>query len=348
MKSILVTGGAGFIGSNFVRLVRRERPEWRITVLDKLTYAGRIENLEEFSDDANFRFVRGDIRDVQAVEDAMENCDAVFNFAAESHVDRSLMSGAAGAGAFVQTDVFGVYVLLEEAKKRGVEKFVQVSTDEVYGDVETGYSDEEDALCPRSPYSAAKAGGELLARSYFVSHQLPVVITRGSNTFGPRQYPEKLLPLFVTNAIDDLPLPLYGDGLQKRDWLHVDDHARGILLAAEKGENGEAYNLGGGNERTNREITNSILRVLAKPETLVRRIEDRPGHDRRYAVNSAKAESLGWNRSRDFDADLEATIRWYESNENWWRPLKSDTEYKAYYQKNYDARLEKGRTLSNE
>lgn len=339
MKSILVTGGAGFIGGNFVRLIRRERPQWRVTVLDKLTYAGRLENLEDFQDDANFRFVRGDICDAAAVENAMDGCDAVFNFAAESHVDRSLMSGAAGAGAFVQTDVFGVYVLLEEARKRTVEKFVQVSTDEVYGDVENGHSDENDALRPRSPYAAAKAGGELLARSYFVSHGVPVVITRGSNTFGPRQYPEKLLPLFVTNAIDNLPLPLYGDGLQKRDWLHVEDHARGILLAAENGENGEAYNLGGGNERTNRAMTSSILRVLGKDESLVRRIEDRPGHDRRYAVSSAKAESLGWRKTPDFDAALEATIRWYRDHESWWRPLKNDAEYRAYYVNNYEARL---------
>ena len=339
MKSILVTGGAGFIGSNFVRLVRRERPQWRVAVLDKLTYAGRPENLEAFQNDANFRFVRGDICDSAAVENAMDGCDAVFNFAAESHVDRSLMSGAAGGGAFVQTDVFGVYVLLEEARKRGVEKFVQVSTDEVYGDVEIGHSDENDALQPRSPYAAAKAGGELLARAYFVSHGVPVVVTRGSNTFGPLQYPEKLLPLFVTNAIDNLPLPMYGDGLQKRDWLHVEDHARGILLAAENGENGEAYNLGGGNERTNREITESILRVLAKPESLVRRIEDRLGHDRRYAVSSAKATAIGWEKSRDFGADLAATILWYRDHESWWRPLKNDAEYRAYYQKNYDARL---------
>ena len=339
MKSILVTGGAGFIGSNFVRLMRRERPQWRVTVLDKLTYAGRPENLEDFEDDEKFRFVRGDICDARAVENAMDGCDAVFNFAAESHVDRSLMSGAAGAGAFVQTDVFGVYVLLEEARKSGVEKFVQVSTDEVYGDVETGHSDENDALCPRSPYASAKAGGELLARAYFVSHDVPVVITRGSNTFGPRQYPEKLLPLFVTNAIDNLPLPMYGDGLQKRDWLHVEDHARGILLAAENGENGEAYNLGGGNERTNREITESILRVLAMPESLVQRIEDRPGHDRRYAVNSAKAASIGWRKSRAFDADLAATIFWYRDHESWWRPLKKDADYRAYYEKNYQARL---------
>ena len=339
MKSILVTGGAGFIGSNFVRLIRRERPQWRVTVLDKLTYAGRIENLEEFQNDANFRFVRGDICDARAVENAMDGCDAIFNFAAESHVDRSLMSGAAGAGAFVQTDVFGVSVLLEEARKRGVEKFVQVSTDEVYGDVETGHSDENDALCPRSPYASAKAGGELLARAYFVSHGVPVVITRGSNTFGPRQYPEKLLPLFVTNAIDNLPLPLYGDGLQKRDWLHVEDHARGILLAAEKGENGEAYNLGGGNERTNRAMTSSILRVLAKPESLVRCVEDRLGHDRRYAVSGAKAESLGWRKTPNFDAALEATILWYRDHERWWRPLKNDAEYRAFYEKNYQARL---------
>jgi dTDP-glucose 4,6-dehydratase len=341
MKQILVTGGAGFIGSSFVRLVREERPDVKVVVLDKLTYAGRIENLDDFKNDGQFRFVPGDICDMKVVADAMNGCDTVFNFAAESHVDRSLIGDPAHAGAFVQTDVYGVYVLLEEAKKLGA-SFVQVSTDEVYGDVETGYSVESDGLEPRSPYSASKAGGELIARSYFVSHGVPVITTRGSNTFGPNQYPEKLLPLFVTNAIDDLPLPLYGDGLQCRDWLFARDHCTGILLAAEKGTPGEAYNVGGGNERNNREITAMILELLNKPDSLIKPIADRPGHDRRYALDCSKIKALGWNPSDDFEANLRRTVEWYRGNENWWRPLKNDKEYQEYYKRNYAARIAAG------
>ena len=339
MEKILVTGGAGFIGSNFVRVVLRERPEWQVTVIDKLTYAGRLENLAEVQDDSRFRFVQGDICDAKAVAQAMEDCTMVFNFAAESHVDRSLMGDPEHAGAFVQTDVYGVYVLLEEAKRRGIKRFLQVSTDEVYGHVPEGYSLETDPLEPRSPYSASKAGGELIARSYFVSHDMPIITTRGSNTFGPYQYPEKLLPLFVNNALDDLALPMYGDGLQCRDWLFVEDHCRGILLAAEKGEPGEAYNVGGGNERNNREITQTILRLLDKPESLIRRIADRPGHDRRYALNCDKIKALGWQPSHDFEVNMAATVKWYREHEAWWRPLKSDAEYQQYYQRNYQERL---------
>jgi dTDP-glucose 4,6-dehydratase len=334
---VLVTGGAGFIGSNFVRVVRAERPEWGVTVLDKLTYAGRRENLEGLSD---VRFVHGDIADAAAVADAMEGVTHVFNFAAESHVDRSLMSGATNAGAFVQTDVYGVYVLLEEAKKRGVERFVQVSTDEVYGDVEEGYSVETDPLEPRSPYSAAKAGGELLARSFFVSHGVPVITTRGSNTFGPFQYPEKLLPLFVTNALDGRQLPLYGDGQQKRDWLFVEDHARGILHAAEAGEPGEAYNIGGGNEKTNREVTSIILQVLGLDDSLIKHVADRPGHDRRYALNCAKLKGMGWAPRQTFEEAMRATVEWYRDNQNWWRSIRDGEDYKDYYKSNYAHRLQ--------
>lgn len=335
---ILVTGGAGFIGSNFVRLVLRERPDWQIVVLDKLTYAGRLENLDDVWDLPRLRFVRGDICDSDAVAHAMDGCTHVFNFAAESHVDRSLMEGEQGAGAFVQTDVFGVYVLLEEAKRRHLQKFVQVSTDEVYGDVETGHSVETDGLNPRSPYSAAKAGGELLARSYFVSHDIPVVITRGSNTFGPYQYPEKLIPVFVTNAIDNEPLPLYGDGLQKRDWLYVEDHCSGVLLAAEKGENGEAYNIGGGNERTNKVITTSILEALGKPDSLIKHVADRPGHDRRYALDCNKIKALGWQPQYSFESALRRTVEWFQTREDWWRPIKSGQAYRDYYNANYSKR----------
>jgi dTDP-glucose 4,6-dehydratase len=335
---ILVTGAAGFIGSNFVRLVLRERPDWQVVVLDKLTYAGRLENLDDVWDLPRLRFVKGDICDSVAVSEAMQGCTHVFNFAAESHVDRSLMEGAAGAGAFVQTDVFGVYVLLEEARRKNVQRFIQVSTDEVYGDVETGHSVESDGLNPRSPYSAAKAGGELLARTYFVSHDVPVIITRGSNTFGPYQYPEKLIPVFVTNAIDDEQLPLYGDGLQKRDWLFVEDHCSGVLLAGEQGIAGEAYNIGGGNETTNREITHKILELLEKPETLIKHVTDRPGHDRRYALDCAKINALGWKPKYSFGDAMARTVEWYKAREDWWRPIKSGEAYRAYYESNYAKR----------
>ena len=338
MTTILVTGGAGFIGSNFVRLALRERPQWHIVVLDKLTYAGRLENLEDVRSDSRFRFVGGDICDAKAVSEAMQDCDIVVNFAAESHVDRSLMGDPQHAGAFVQTDVYGVYVLLEEAKRQNVSCFVQVSTDEVYGHVPEGYSRESDPLEPRSPYSAAKAGGELLARSYFVSHGLPVVTTRGSNTFGPFQYPEKLLPLFVTNAMDDVSLPLYGDGLQRRDWLFVEDHCRGIMLCAEKGKPGEAYNIGGGNEHNNREITDTILRLLDKPRSLIQHVADRPGHDRRYALNCNKIKDLGWQTQQPFEDAVQATVEWYRANQSWWRPLKNDVDYQEYYKRNYQGR----------
>jgi dTDP-glucose 4,6-dehydratase len=336
---VLVTGGAGFIGSNFVRIVRSERPDWRVVVLDKLTYAGRRENIQEFEGDPHFSFVHGDICDPGAVSQAMQNCTHVFNFAAESHVDRSLMEGAAHAGAFVQTDVYGVYVLLEEAKRIGVRKFVQVSTDEVYGDVPTGYSKEGDALEPRSPYSASKAGGELLASSYFVSHGMPVIITRGSNTFGPFQYPEKLMPLFVTNALQGLQLPLYGDGLQKRDWLFAPDHARGILTAAEKGQDGEAYNVGGGNEKTNREITHLILQELGLGEELIKHVADRPGHDRRYALDCSRMHGLGWKPQQSFEEAVALTVRWYKDNTQWWQGIRSAEDYQNYYKANYAHRL---------
>jgi dTDP-glucose 4,6-dehydratase len=323
--------GAGITGALLAERLSREG--WDVVVLDKLTYAGRRENVPDGA-----RFVHGDICDENAVADAMDGCTHVFNFAAESHVDRSLMSGKGGAGAFVQTDVFGVYVLLEAARKIGVQCFVQVSTDEVYGDVPLGHSVESDALAPRSPYSSTKAGGELIARSYFVSHGVPVIITRGSNTFGPYQYPEKLVPLFITNALQDAPLPMYGDGQQKRDWLFVDDHARGILQAAERGEPGEAYNVGGGNERTNFDITHRILDLLGKPESLIKRVADRPGHDRRYAVDSGRLKGLGWAPQGDFEANLAKTVAWYQENEAWWRAIRDGAEYQSFYLANYEKR----------
>ncbi|HEX8552820.1 MAG TPA: dTDP-glucose 4,6-dehydratase [Abditibacteriaceae bacterium] len=326
---ICVTGGAGFIGSHFVHLIARERPDWKIVVLDKLTYAGRRDNVPE-----SVEFVHGDICHLADAARAVEGCDIVFNFAAESHVDRSLLT----AGDFVQTDVYGVFVLLEAARTTGA-RFVQVSTDEVYGDIENGRSVETDPLAPRSPYSSTKAGGELLARSYFVSHGVPVIITRGSNTFGPRQYPEKLMPLFITNAMQDLPLPMYGDGLQRRDWLFAEDHARGILCAAENGEAGEAYNIGGGNERTNRDVTYAILNALGKDESLIRHVADRPGHDRRYALDCTKLHALGWTPHHSFDESVEQTVAWYQQNEAWWHAIRDDDEYQTFYTTNYAARL---------
>lgn len=333
---ILVTGGAGFIGSNFVRLIESERPNYEVVVLDKLTYAGRVENLEG----TRAEFVEGDICDFKAVSRAMEGVDMVYNFAAESHVDRSLMGDPELAGAFVQTDVYGVYVLCEEAKRRGVKRFVQVSTDEVYGDVHEGYSQETDSLQPRSPYSASKAGGELVAHSYFVSHGLPVIVTRGSNTFGPYQFPEKLIPLFVTNAMDDGPLPMYGDGQQRRDWIFALDHALGILIAGENGKPGEAYNVGGGNERPNRDVTYKILELLKKPETLIKHVADRPGHDRRYALDCAKIKALGYAPRYSFEEALALTVRWYQDREDWWRPIRNGDDYRSFYQRNYAARLQ--------
>ena len=333
---ILVTGGAGFIGSNFVRLVAQERPDYQVVVLDKLTYAGRVENLEGL----DCEFVQGDICDPKIVSRAMEGCEMVFNFAAESHVDRSLMGDPELAGALVQTDVYGVYVLCEEAKRRGVSRFIQVSTDEVYGDVHDGYSVETDPLAPRSPYAASKAGGELIAKSYFVSHGLPVITTRGSNTFGPYQFPEKLIPLMVTNAIDDQSLPLYGDGMQRRDWIYALDHALGILIAGEKGAPGEAYNVGGGNERFNQEIVRQILRMLQKPESLIKHVEDRAGHDRRYALNFDKIKDLGYAPRFGFEDALRQTVEWFQTREDWWRAIRDGDDYQDFYRRQYAKRLE--------
>ncbi len=331
---LLVTGGAGFIGSNFVRYVFTAHPDYRITVLDKLTYAGRLENLAEFAADPRFRFVRGDIADASVVNPLVAEVDAVVSFAAETHVDRSLLQ----PGSFITTDVYGVYVLLEAAKAYGLKRFLLVSTDEVYGQVLTGSSKETDNLDPRSPYSASKAGGELLARAYFASYGVPVLVTRGSNTFGPYQYPEKMLPLFVTNAIDDQPLPLYGDGLNVRDWLYVMDHCSGIDLVLHRGQPGEAYNVGGGNERTNLEMTERILALLGKPRSLIRHVADRPGHDRRYSLDCTKIRALGWRPAHAFDDALASTVRWYAENQSWWRTIKSG-EYAEYYRQQYAARL---------
>ncbi|HJX67189.1 MAG TPA: dTDP-glucose 4,6-dehydratase [Candidatus Limnocylindrales bacterium] len=347
-KRLLVTGGAGFIGSCFVRDLLARREGSRVIVLDKLTYAGNRANLAPVEADpeqaSRFRFVVGDIADPAVVAPLVAECDAVVNFAAESHVDRSILDPE----AFLRTDVLGVHVLLEACRaeqervragdRAAAPRFLQVSTDEVYGSVETGASEEDDRLEPRSPYSSAKAAGELLVHSYFVTYGLDAVVTRGSNTYGPYHHPEKLIPLFITNAIDDQPLPLYGDGLQRRDWLYVADHAGAIGHVLEHGVAGETYNVSGGNERTNREVVTALLARLGKPWSLVRTVDDRPGHDRRYAMDGSKLSGLGWTNKMTFEEGLVATVDWFRDNQSWWREIKSG-EWDDYYRRQYGARL---------
>jgi dTDP-glucose 4,6-dehydratase len=333
---ILVTGGCGFIGSNFVRLALGRHPDWEVVNLDKLTYAGRLENLRDVEGDPRYRLVRGDICDPEAVHEAMAGCRLAVNFAAETHVDRSLL----GAGHFIDTDIKGVLVLLEEARRVGLERFVQISTDEVYGSIAEGSFSEASVLNPRNPYAASKAGGDRLAFAYWATYRVPVVITRASNNYGPFQYPEKLIPLFVTNALRDEPLPLYGDGRNVRDWLHVLDHCGAILFLLEKGVDGEVYNIAGGNERENIAITREVLRLVGKPETLIHPVQDRIGHDRRYSLDASKLRALGWTPQVQFERGLETTVRWYVDNEAWWRPIKDhDGEFRRYYEEQYGGRL---------
>jgi dTDP-glucose 4,6-dehydratase len=331
----VVTGGLGFIGSAFVRIVMRERPDVRVTVLDAMTYAANEANVADVASDSRFRLVRGDICDPVAVREAIEPATAaVINFAAETHVDRSILSPE----QFLKTDIFGTHVLLEAVRERSIDRFIQVSTDEVYGDVEHGSSSEQHPIRPRSPYAASKAGGDLQVLAYHTTFGTPVLITRGSNTYGPYQYPEKLIPLFVTNLIDDERVPVYGDGCQVRDWLHVDDHARGILHVLEHGQVGEVFNLGGGNSRENVEITRILLEATGRAwETHVRHVGDRAGHDRRYALDSTKAANIGWRPSIAFEDGLSDTIHWYKQNQSWWRPIKSG-DFREYYRAQYAAR----------
>ena len=330
---LLVTGGAGFIGSNFIRWVLAAHADVTVVNLDKLTYAGNPANLADVEDSPRYAFVRGDIAEPADVARAMPGVDAIVNFAAESHVDRSIEDPE----AFLRTATFGVYRLLEAARAAAVDRVLQVGTDEVYGSVETGESVETDPLVPRSPYSASKAAGDLLGLSYHTPHGLPVVVTRGSNTYGPYQYPEKVVPLFATNALDDQPLPLYGDGLNVRDWLHVLDHCRGIWTALTRGVAGEVYNIGGSNLVTNIELTTRLLAALGKPESLIQPVRDRPGHDRRYALCSDKLKALGWAPEVPFATGLVETVHWYRDHEAWWRPIKSG-EYRAYYERQYAGR----------
>lgn len=329
---LLVTGGLGFIGSTFIRQLLRERPDVQIVNLDAMTYAGNPANCASVEGDARYRFVKGDICDAQAVESAIgEGVDAIVNFAAETHVDRSILDPE----QFLKTDVLGTHVLLEAVRRHGIARYLQVSTDEVYGDVSEGESKESDPLRPRSPYSASKAGGDLQVLAYWTTFQTPVMITRGSNTYGPYQYPEKLIPLFVTNLIDDQQVPVYGDGLQIRDWLHAEDHARGIFHVLQHGESGNVYNIGGGNPSTNIEITRELLAQTGRSiETHVKHVADREGHDRRYAIDCAKARALGWKPQVGFEQGLRETVQWYRENEAWWRPLKNG-EFLAYYKRQY-------------
>jgi dTDP-glucose 4,6-dehydratase len=330
-EHILVTGGAGFIGSTYVRLALSVNPRRRVTVLDKLTYAGNLANLTEVADNPRFRFVQGDITDSAVVRDCLRDVDTLVNFAAETHVDRSIQD----AGSFVLTDVYGLQVLLAASLEQGVRRFLHISTDEVYGDIAEGASVESDPLLPRSPYAAGKAGGELLARAYAITHGLDVVITRGSNTFGPRQYPEKLVPLFVTNALRGKPLPVYGDGLQVRDWLAVQDHCLGIDLVLRRGVSGQAYNLGGGKPLTNLQMTEQILRLCGRDVDLIQHVTDRKGHDRRYAINCDKAHALGWRPSTPFAEALVDTVSWYRDNEEWWRPILESNQFTDHVRLTY-------------
>ncbi len=330
---LLVTGGAGFIGSNFVRWILRTHPEDTVVNLDKLTYAGNLANLADVADSPRYRFVHGDICDAKVVREAAEGVDAVVNFAAESHVDRSLMD----PDAFLRTDVFGVFTLLEAVRALRIPRLLQVSTDEVYGSLATGSAREDSPLNPSNPYAAAKAGGDLLALAYFKTHRVPVVITRASNTFGPYQYPEKIIPLFITNALDNEPLPLYGDGRNVRDWLYVEDHCAALDLVLRRGGEGEVYNVGGGHELDNLALTRQILRLTGRPESLIRPVADRPGHDRRYALDSSKVRALGWAPRHRFDDALVATVAWYREHEAWWRPIKSGA-FRAYYRQQYEHR----------
>jgi dTDP-glucose 4,6-dehydratase len=332
MKRILVTGGAGFIGSNYVHYLLGAYPEVRVVNFDKLTYAGNLDNLRGV-DESRYTFVRGDIADFEAVRAAMEGCDAVVSFAAETHVDRSIL----GAAEFIDTDVKGVHNIVEAAKALGTARVLLVSTDEVYGSIAEGSFKETDPIGPRNPYSASKAGGELMGMAYFHTFGVPVIITRGSNTYGPRQYPEKVLPLFVTNAIDDEPLPLYGDGRQVRDWLYVDDHCSGIDTALRKGDPGQVYNVAGGNERENIALTRKILELLGKGENLIKPVTDRPGHDRRYSIDASKLKALGWTPRMDWDEGMARTVQWYRDNEWWWRKIKSG-EFREYYLRQYAGR----------
>ncbi len=333
---LLVTGGAGFIGSNFVQYALREHSEWNITNLDKLTYAGNLENLKDIEANPQYSFVKGDISDRVLIDDLLrQGFDMIVNFAAESHVDRSIMDSS----PFIKTNIEGTQVLLDAAREHGVGRFLQVSTDEVYGSLgTTGKFTEETPIEPNSPYSASKAASDLLCRAYHHTHGLPVMITRCSNNYGPFQFPEKLVPLLITNALENREIPVYGDGLNVRDWIHTEDHCRALVSVIQKGKPGGVYNVGADNEKTNLELVKSILDIMGKPHSLIQFVTDRPGHDRRYAVDNSKIESeTGWKPGISFEEGLRQTVQWYIQNESWWRRIKSG-EYADYYQRMYSQR----------
>ena len=330
---LLVTGGAGFIGSNFIRHILQKYPGYEIVNLDKLTYAGNLDNLRDVENDRRYRFVKGDICDSKIVGTLMKNADAVVHFAAETHVDRSIKD----ASSFIDTDVKGTFVLLEAARKNSIKRFVHISTDEVYGSIDKGSFKETDALNPRNPYSASKAAADRLAYSFFCTYSLPVIITRSSNNYGPYQYPEKVMPLFITNLLEGKKIPLYGDGLNVRDWIYVLDNCEAIDFALHNGAAGEVYNIGGGNELTNLAMTRIILEETGKDESYIKYVTDRPGHDRRYSLDCSKIHALGWKPRFSFKKAIKETIAWYRKNEPWWKKIKSG-EYKRYYEAHYNNR----------
>ncbi len=332
---LLVTGGAGFIGSNFIRHILKEHDDWQITNLDKLTYAGNLENLKDIEDNPGYSFVKGDITDRELINRILQDgFDAIVNFAAESHVDRSIMD----ASPFIETNIKGTQILLEGARQYKVGRFVQVSTDEVYGSTEKGKFTERSSLAPNSPYSASKTAADLLCHAYWKSYQLPVVITRSSNNLGPFQFPEKLIPLAITNVLENRPIPVYGDGLNVRDWIYVGDHCRALDIVLQKGKPGDVYNVAANEEKTNLELIHRLLDIMGKSRELITFVADRPGHDRRYALDITKISTeLGWKPAYSFEQALSATIDWYVNNEAWWREVKSG-EYAKYYERMYSNR----------
>ncbi len=338
-RSILVSGGAGFIGSNFVHYIHKKHPDTRTVVLDALTYAGNLENLSGLLDDPRVQFVKGSVADAELVAKVMSEAEAVFNFAAETHVDRSIEEAA----TFIETDVRGTYTMLRAALRLGVKRFVQISTDEVYGSSAGDRFVETSPLRPGNPYSASKCGGDLMCQAFFNTFKLPVVVTRSSNNFGPYQHVEKFIPLFITNALEGKPLPLYGDGKHERDWLYVEDNCAAIEIVATEGSAGEVYNIAAGRSRPNLEVAESILDFLGVPRSRIVFIEDRKGHDRAYVMDSSKTESLGWRPAHNFDAALKRTVEWYRDHESWWRRVKSGA-FREYYDKYYSDKLRKGKT----
>lgn len=328
--NLLVTGGAGFIGSSFIRYLLDKYPDYQIINLDKLTYAGNLDNIKDLKGNRRHTFVKGDICNPQVVNRLAAQVEVMINFAAESHVDRSILE----AGQFIQTDVYGTYVLLEAARKFRHRRYLQISTDEVYGSIPRGAFSEADPLNPSSPYAASKAAADLMVLAYGTTYRLPVLITRSSNNFGPYQHPEKFIPLFITHALEDKPLPLYGDGQNVRDWIYVMDHCEAIDRVLHKGKEGETYNIGGNNERTNIEIAERILKTLDKPLSLIHYVKDRLGHDRRYALNCQKLRSIGFKPKAAFDEALDHTIHWYQENQGWWKKIKKGS-FQKYYQKAY-------------